>query len=534
MVGLIEVAPVEALVVLGFAHGEYAMKRLPLIAVAGILLWTAALRGEEATELARLIDRQVLAGLDTAGLKSAPPADDAEFLRRAFLDLHGVVPAAERVPQFLNSNEPHKRTQLIDELLASTRYGEHFADLWRGRLISPLVNEERARTEQFAAWLSERFNRNDGWNVIARELLTATGKIEDNPAVIYLIEGRNPLGVTDLTDLTSRYFLGVRLNCAQCHDHPFVAWKRRDYWGMAAFFAQIQTPQRAKLVYMVGVQDNPKFTLATLPAADAIDGYQPQLPTFLGGAELKADGKQPLRVALADWMTSPDNPYFARAAVNRLWWHFFGRGLVNPVDDMHSGNAPSHPELLNLLSQRFVTSGYDLKLLCRAIATSRTYQQTSRPGEQGDAEAKLFGRMPVKVLTAEQLYDSLVEILGPPAKSAGIDARLGQRYEFAQFFSGDDSGDPTSYPRGIPHLLRLMNSPQFAGRNVSSLVSKTIAGRTTDEAANGLFVTILARRPTAAERELVQQQAASADSPQSAYRELAWALLMSSEFALNH
>jgi len=509
------------------------MNRLPLFVAAGLLLWAGSLRGDEAAELAGIIDRQVQAGLDTAGFKAAPPADDAEFLRRAFLDLHGVVPAAERVQRFLESSDPHKRTQVIDELLASPRYGEHFGDLWRGRLISPLVNEERARSEQFAAWLSERFNRNDGWNVIARDLLTATGKIEDNPAVIYLIEGRNPLGVTDLTDLTSRYFLGVRLNCAQCHDHPFVAWKRQDYWGMAAFFAQIQTPQRAKLVYMVGVQDNPKFTLRALPGADAIDGYQPQSPTFLGGAELKEGGKQPLRVALADWMTSPENPYFARAAVNRVWWHLFGRGLVNPVDDMHSGNAPSHPELLNLLSQRFVASGYDLKLLCRAIATSRTYQQTSRPGEQGDAEAKLFSRMPVRVLSAEQLYDSLVEVLGPPAKTPGIDARLGQRYEFTQYFAGDDSGDPTSYQRGIPHLLRLMNSPQF-GRNISSLVSRTTAGRTADEAANGLFVTILARKPTAAEGELVQQQLAAAESPPTAYRELAWALLMSSEFALNH
>ena len=504
----------------------------PFIA-AWILLWTSWLCADEAAELAALIDRHVTAGLDAASVKAAPPADDAEFLRRAFLDFHGVVPAADRTRQFLDSNDPHKRTELIDELLASPRFGQHFGDLWRTRLISPLVNEERQRSDSFAAWLSERFNRNEGWDRISRELLTASGKIEDNPAVIYLIEGRNPLGVTDLTDLTSRYFLGVRLNCAQCHDHPFVAWKRQDYWGMAAFFAQIQTPQRAKLVYMAGVQDNPKFTLATLPGADAIDGYRSQPPTFLGGLELKAGGKQPLRAALADWMTSPDNPYFARAAVNRLWWHFFGRGLVNPVDDMHSGNVPSHPELLDQLSQRFAKSGFDLKLLCRAIATSRAYQQTSRPGEQGEEGVKLFARMPVKVLSAEQLYDSLVEILGTPAKTPGIEARLGQRYEFTQFFAGDDSGELTSYQRGIPHLLRLMNSPQF-GSNIAALVSRATAGRSTDAAATELFIAILSRRPTDSERGLVKQQLASANSPAEAYRELAWALLMSSEFALNH
>jgi hypothetical protein len=154
-------------------------------------------------------------------------------------------------------------------------------------------------------------------------------------------------------------------------------------------------------------------------------------------------------------------------------------------------------------------------------------------GEQADASVKLFARMPVKVLSAEQLYDSLVEILGPPGKTPGIDARLGQRYEFTQFFSGDDSGELTNYQRGIPHLLRLMNSPQF-GRSIAPLVSQLAAGRSADEAANELFVTILSRRPTASERVLVKQQLASANSPAEAYRELAWALLMSSEFALNH
>ena len=506
----------------------------PLVTVSVLLACAATLRGDEAAEIAGLIDRQVLAGLEAAGLAAAPPTDDAEFLRRIYLDLHGVVPSAVSVHRFLESKDTDKRSLLIDDLLASPRYGEHFADVWRTRLISPVVNEQRQQTERFTAWLAERFNRNAGWDEIVKDLVTATGKMEDNPAVTYLIEGRNPLGVTDLTDLSSRYFLGVRLNCAQCHDHPFVAWKRQDYWGMAAFFAQIQTPQRAKLVYMVGVQDNPKFTLATLPTADTIDGYQPEPPTFLGGQRLEAAGQRPLRVALAEWMTAPENPFFARAAVNRMWWHFFGRGLVNPVDDMHSANVSSHPQLLDQLSREFAESGFDLKLLCRAIVGSRTYRQTSRPGQQGAAEERLFGRMPVKVLSAEQLYDSLIEVLGPPAKAPAIDARLGTRYEFTQFFAADETGDPTSYQRGIPHLLRLMNSPQFAGRSIASLVSRTTAGRSVDEATDELFLATLARLPTAAERELARQQIAGAESSPTGYRELAWALLLSSEFALNH
>src|SRR6185436_4186259 len=146
------------------------------------------------------------------------------------------------------------------------------------RLISPQANDQRMQTERFTAWLANRFNSNDGWDRIAFDLLTATGKIEENPAVTYLIEGRHPLSVTDLTDLSSRYFLGIRLNCAQCHDHPFVEWKRQDYWGMAAFFAQIQTPNRPKMVHVAGVRDHPKIALSSLQGADMIEGIQVRPP----------------------------------------------------------------------------------------------------------------------------------------------------------------------------------------------------------------------------------------------------------------
>jgi hypothetical protein len=217
-----------------------------------------------------------------------------------------------------------------------------------------------------------------------------------------------------------------------------------------------------------------------------------------------------------------------------MWWHFFGRGLVNPVDDMHEGNAPTHPELLDELSRRFAESGFDLKLLCRAILLSRTYQQTSRPGDDAEAEAELFARMSAKVLTAEQLYDSLVAITGPPAKAPGIDTRLGARHEFREFFAADGDVEPTRYERGIPHVLRLMNSPQFAGRSLDALASRVAStDREPAEAVEELFLTILARRPTPAEEQLARDHAADT-SPQTAYRELAWALLMSSEFALNH
>jgi hypothetical protein len=234
-------------------------------------------------------------------------------------------------------------------------------------------------------------------------------------------------------------------------------------------------------------------------------------------------------------MTSPDNPYFARAMANRTWWRLFGRGLVNPVDDMHAANPPSHPELLDLLSRRFAESGFDLKFLTRAIVSSRAYQRTSRPGGDPERQAALFGRMSVKVLSAGQLYDSLVTALGPPARTPGADPRTGARLEFTRFFADDGDPDPTAYRRGIPHLLRQMNSGQFAGRNVAALAARVAKpGRSPDDVAGDLFLTILARRPTADEQRLVRDHVGRSGSIEAATRELAWALLMTSEFSLNH
>lgn len=485
-----------------------------------------------AAALAALIDRHIDTRLKAEGIRPAGTADDAEFLRRVYLDLHGVVPTAEQAARFLDDPDANRRTRLIDTLLASPRYGEYLGDIWQGYLVSPLADDYRVRANRFRQWLADRFNTQT-WECITTELLTATGKMEANPAVIYLIEGRLPRTVPDLTDLSSRFFLGVRLSCAQCHDHPFVSWKQQDFWGMAAFFTQVQTPGKSKAVYEVGVKDDSAITLDSLKNG-APDGFLSRPPTFLGGELLRSDKQTTNRTALAAWLTSAKNPYFARAMANRTWWRLFGRGLVNPVDDMHTANAPSHPDLLDLLARQFAESGFDHKFLTRAIVSSRAYQRTSRPGDAPDKEAALFGRLPVKVLTAGQMYDSLVAILGAPVRKSG-GPQADTRAEFVQFFSEDGDPAPTAYRRGIPHLLRQMNSDQFAGRNLAALTGRLAQpGRSTDDVAGDLFLTILARRPTADERDLFRSHAARTGSAETAARELAWALLMTSEFALNH
>jgi hypothetical protein len=503
-----------------------------LIVAAAATRWSQA--GEvDAAELAALIDQQIESRLSSEGQQPAEPADDAEFLRRLYLDLHGVVPTREQAQRFGADPQPTKRARLIDALLASPRYGEYMADVWQAYLISPLADDQQARAERLRQWLAGQFNTAT-WDRIASALLTATGKMEENPAVTYLIEGRLPRSVPDLTDLTSRYFMGVRLNCAQCHDHKFVNWKQQDFWGMAAFFAQIQTPGRAKQVYMLGVVDDPKLSLSVLRDAGAIDGFMPRAPTFLGGRQMPS-GKETNRAALAKWLTSPENPYFARAIVNRTWWRLFGRGIVQPVDDMHEANPPSHPQLLDLLARRFIESGFDLKFLTRAIVLSRAYQRTSRTGDSPEKQATLFGRMSIKVLSAGQLYDSLETIFGQPAKTSGVDARYGARREFTQFFGEDGDPNPITYRRGIPHLLRQMNSGQFAGRNLDALVGRlSTPDRAPEDVAADLFLTILSRRPTVDEQAQFRSYLQKAGSAREAYRELAWVLMMTSEFSLNH
>jgi Protein of unknown function (DUF1549)/Protein of unknown function (DUF1553) len=506
---------------------------LTTLAIAALVGREARAGEVDAVLLASLIDRSIESRLAVENLRPADPADDAEFLRRVYLDLHGVIPTAEQATHFRSDTDSKKRDKTIDALLASPRYGEYLADVWQGYLISPLADDARVRADRLRPWLADRFNT-ETWDRFATQLLTATGKIEQNPAVVYLIDGRLPRTVPDLTDLATRYFLGVRLNCAQCHDHPVVKWTQRDYWGVAAFFTQIQTPGKPKQVYQVGIKDDPAITLATLKDAAPPDGFLSRPPTFLGGEELKVGKGIPNRAAFAAWLTAADNPYFARAMVNRTWWRLFGRGLVNPVDDMHAGNPASHPELLDLLAKRFTDSGFDLKLLTRAMVSTRAYQRTSRPGGTGEKQAALFGRMSVKVLSAGQLYDSLVTAFGPPAKVPGIDSR-NPRDEFTKFFADDTAPDSTAYRRGIPHQLRLMNSKQFAGRNVDALVTRLApAGRVTADAVVAeLYLTILSRRPTAEEVRVVHEHAAGAESPAVVYRDLAWALMLSSEFSLN-
>jgi len=489
-------------------------------------------------ELARLIDQHIDQRLAAAKIPASPRSDDVEFLRRIYLDLAGVIPPVEVVKAMLDSTDPNRRHKLIDDILNSDRYAFHMADLWSTRLFQR-INDNRAVPKQpLQDWLKESFARNDSWHQIVTTLLTATGGTDDPNAGATIYTAAN-FGLDKLTNTTTRLFMGVRLECAQCHNHPFTNYKQTDYWHMAAFFSKVRLQgnpaANAKNATPLTVTESGKVGRGKAPPMP--EGAKALAPKFLNGPAPTIAPEASLREVLAKWLTTKDNPFFARATVNRVWGQMFGRGLVNPVDDMHDDNPPTHPELLDALAGHFAAANFDLKYLYRAIALSETYQRTSKTLAGNEKDDTLYSHMAVKVMTPEQLFDSLNAVLGSPraidrklpglaaGKGVGIDGRT----LFVNFFAVDENADVTEYQQGIPQALKLMNGartgklPTLAGFNPSWTPSQVI---------EHIYLTALSRRPTAQEMSRLLQYVSRDSDRTSAYGDILWAVINSSEFTL--
>ncbi|MGE3807729.1 MAG: DUF1549 domain-containing protein, partial [Gemmataceae bacterium] len=379
--------------------------RAALVVAATVGTCVPALAGpKDAAALARIIDKGIDQQLQAANVQASPQADDAEFLRRVYIDLTGVIPPADKAAAFLDSTDPNKREKLIDELLADPKYGTHLADIWVNMMFPRESNNRRITPEPLHKWMAEEFNKNTAWNKLVSDLVTAEGNQSKNGAVTYFLANAT---VDKVTDSVSRLFLGVQLQCAQCHNHPFTSWKRNEYWGMAAFFAKVRPDRARRGATDLGVTEAGNGKGVRLPESAKVVPAK-----FLQGEEPKLDTKDPYRPVFATWMTAGQNPFFAKAMVNRTWGHFFGRGFVNPIDDMHEGNIPSHPELLKEMTARFVESDFDLKNLAKAICMSKAYQRTSKPTVSNADDEKLFSHMNLKPLSPEELYDALTAVVG--------------------------------------------------------------------------------------------------------------------------
>ncbi len=492
--------------------------------------------------LVRQIDALIDAKLAAEKVTASPQAGDAEFLRRASLDLTGVIPTADAARAFLDDPDPAKRAKLIDRLLAADGYGGHLADLWTAKLYLKDSDNRFVAKEPLHKWLAEEFNKNTPWDALVTKLVTATGTAEDNPAVTFFMANRS---VDKLTDAVGTHFLGQSVSCAQCHNHPFTAMKQTEYWGLAAFFSKVNTP-RPRNAMMGG--DNAKLAVTEGTGASRAKDFFPEstlkvAPHVLDGTPVKVSASEPYRPALAKWLTAADNADFARATANRTWALLFGHGLVNPVEDMHEGNPASHPELLDLLAGQFAAAKFDLKHLTRTLMLTNAYQRSSKPTAGNTADAILVSHATMKVMIPEQLYDSLQLLqaragspVGPrergPKTQAAFKGGTGTgRDAFVAFFlAGADKPNAAEYEAGIPQALRLMNSRQTLGNNPAAARSFAKPGAKPADTLEEMYLATLTRRPTP--DETAKMLAYLKDGGPTGLADVLWVLTNTSEFVL--
>lgn len=488
-------------------------------------------------ELAKQIDSLLEESWSGKSVVPAPTADDAEFLRRVSLDLIGRVPAVSEVRAFLADRDPGKRQRLVDALLADPRFVKHLAHVWRAVLLSQANPQDvRYLAPKLEAWLSRQLRDEVAYDAWVRQLVTApldappSSRLDPDGNVERLgiaFFQANELKPENIASATARIFLGVNLDCAQCHNHPFADWKQEQFWQFAAFFAGVERlrPDNSFMAAPEVLTRRKLKIVGTEKVASA---------TFLDGQTPAWSPQQSPRQVLADWLTSQDNPYFARAIANRTWAHFFGRGLVEPIDGLGGRNQPSHAELLGELAQQLVDHNFDLKFLMRSITATAAYNRTSRLTDPSQHEAERFARMAVRGLTPEQVFDSLAVATG----FREIAAHSSSRAEYLNKFASLDR--PIDTQTSIVQALTLMNG-KFALDATTLSTSETLAAVVDspflDRSAKveSLLLAALSRLPTAQEAEELSKFVADySGSPADALGDILWTLLNSSEFILNH
>jgi hypothetical protein len=526
---------------------------------------------------AAYIDELLAVEWKQQGLTPAEECTEGEFLRRASLDLIGRVPTLAETREYLSDPSKDRRRKLIDRLLASTEYGANFANVWTKLLIPRDLMGQEADRDALHAWLEREFNRNRPWNEMVFELLTATGRWDENPAVNFILAHQDGESTVRVTANLTRLFLGVQTQCTECHDHPWNDWKQDQFHGLNAFFVGTEKrrattgaggrrteywelderPYRESRAKGVFFERRNGLSAFTEPVY--LDGRD--LAALTGDARPPADevlavlGKSPeedspvlLRRVLAQTITAPDNPYFAKAAVNRMWRHFFGHSFTKDVDDLDNGlDEPTNPELLDRLADDFYANGCDLKRLARWITTSKAYGLSSRRrGKSTEEAVGFFAFQLVRPLTPEQLYDSVRTVTAIDRTSKSADA-ASERAEFVRRFLetfGEDEPQ-TGAPRfdgTVTQGLMMMNSPVMdratscsPGSFLHSLASREKA--TDRERVEEIYLAALCRRPTSAEWKLISRMLADAggrDDRIALYSDVLWAVLNSAEFCLNH
>jgi len=502
---------------------------------------------------ANFVDQHVKSRWKKIGLIPSPNCSDEQFIRRAYLASIGTLPTSDRVESFIASNDKHKRNTLIDELLGLTGdpkrdiYIEEWSAYWSQKWGDLLRNNRDKVGEigmwAFANWIRASLRENKPIDQFVREILLAQGSIYQNGQANFYKVSSNP---TDLAETTSEVFLGIRLQCAKCHQHPFESYSQTDYYGMAAFFTRVTTKRSSDF----GGFGND--TIVRLKSSGSIKHPRTGKvipPTPLGQQPIDSVKARDLRQPLAEWLTSPKNALFAKNIVNRTWGYLMGVALVQPMDDMRVTNPASNPELLDALAADFVKNGYDLRKLMRSIMRSKTFQLSSISTKENAGDSQFFSHYPTKRLPAEVLLDAIDVACGTQERFSGVP--LGTRAielpdpKFSSYFL-DTLGRPqrivscecerTSEPN-LAQVLQLANG-ELVQRKLSDkkgLIASLIEKKTTDEAAiKELYLTTLSRYPTNLDLKNCRTILASANDRRTGLEDILWALINGREFLFNH
>jgi hypothetical protein len=531
-----------------------------LLAVALTATCTTALRAED-QPLRQIIDREIRAGWEQEKLTAPGLASDGVFLRRVYLDLLGTVPTYDETKQFLDDKAEDKRPKLIDKLLEDPRYALHQARVWDLTFFGrhPPDSELLGRREGFQKWLTEQFTQNVPYDRWVRDLLNAEGWTDQGPAMFYALYRNNP---EEAAVAVSRLFLGTQLQCARCHDHPFEKWKQEDFYGLAGFFVRI-TPvegnRNGKRHYMIAEKTTGEV-LFTGPVKDQKPGQKgkPVAARFLGGdaleePEVPKDFKEPdLKTAkgatppkplfsrkekLAEWITAPDNPYFARAAANRVWAQFMGRGLVHPVDDLGGKKKPSHPALLEALAVQLKAQKFDLKWYIRELVNSQAYQAAAA-GASTDAAPFMYERARVRPLSVEELMSAMRTVTGYDATEKKPDQGKMPGSEYMVMYFGEPMDGRGDFQPSLSEHLYMNNSSQLRQviqRKKGNLADVLLSSSAPwDERVEQLYLSVLNRPPKPPEKERFVTYLTSKPDAAPLLEDAIWVLLNCAEFRFNH
>jgi len=510
---------------------------------------------ENLPSVRNFVDELVFSNLKQLGIPPSEVCDDATFLRRVTLDIAGRLPTEAEATAFLSSTDPARRDTLIDELLRSPEYADFFAGKW-----SALLKNRRDDASDivpnfaFHAWVRDSLLANKPYDQFVRELLAATGTVIGNPPVAWYKRVKEPK--EQLEDV-AQLFLGVRMQCAQCHHHPFERWSQDDYYSLAAFFTQIGRKPS-------GVRDQDLIfhkrgiaTAANMKTGEALK------PAALGDAIPAIAADEDPRLRLADWMSNPDNPFFARALVNRYWKHFFQRGLIEPEDDIRDSNPPTNPELLAALEQHFIRGGFDLKDLIRTMTTSNSYQLSAVPNKHNLADRQNYSRYYPRRLQAEVLLDAIDHVTGaqtdfpnlPPGTRAIAlpDNSYNRSSPFLRVFGRPEGASVCECERtqssSLSQSLFLINAPDIKAKlAVASGRADRLSKeeRPAEEKVRELYLAAFSREPSPQELKtavdyLTAPVVDAAGSPvegqpsaRDNFQDLIWALVNTKEFLFNH